>query len=354
MITEARGNLLEADVDALVNTVNTVGTMGKGLALQFKRAFPSMNADYERAVRAGEVQIGRMHVWRNDGLTGPRYVVNFPTKRHWRSPSRLADIEAGLVDLRRVISDLSIRSIAVPPLGCGNGGLDWATVEPLIRGSLSDLSDVNVMVYAPAPGPRAAEMPNRSRKPRMTLGRAALVGALDRYRAASLADASVVEVQKLLYFLQEAGEPLRLRYVAHTYGPYADNLRAVLREMEGHYLTGFGDGSAPVMQAEAIALLPGAVEAADNELAAHPDTQARIERVVDLVDGFESMYGLELLGSVHWCATHEAAGAPDPAIVEAVQSWTPRKGRLFTAEHVAAALGALRGRGWLPAPVPIG
>src|SRR5680860_423212 len=129
MITAANGNLLEADVDALVNTVNTVGVMGKGIALQFKRAHPEMFRDYAGACKRGEVQLGKMHVWNTGQMTGPRFIINFPTKAHWKSRSKLRDIEAGLPDLVRVVSELNVPSIAVPPLGCGHGGLNWAQVE---------------------------------------------------------------------------------------------------------------------------------------------------------------------------------------------------------------------------------
>jgi O-acetyl-ADP-ribose deacetylase (regulator of RNase III) len=149
MITLERGNLLDADVDALVNTVNTVGVMGKGLALQFKRAYPAMFRAYSRAAQSGELEVGRMQVWETGELQGPRYIINFPTKRHWRQGSRLVDIEQGLADLVRVVRALGIRSVAVPPLGCGNGGLDWAQVEPLITNALTSLADVDVRLFPP-------------------------------------------------------------------------------------------------------------------------------------------------------------------------------------------------------------
>lgn len=133
MITEAHGNLLEADVDALVNTVNTVGIMGKGIALQFRQAYPEMFKDYSRAAKRREVALGTMHVWPTGLMTGPRFIINFPTKGHWRSSSKFGDIDRGLDDLVRVVQEHGIRSIAIPPLGCGNGGLAWSDVEPLIR-----------------------------------------------------------------------------------------------------------------------------------------------------------------------------------------------------------------------------
>ncbi|MGF1645973.1 MAG: macro domain-containing protein [Kineosporiaceae bacterium] len=156
MIEHGNGDLLTGDTDATVNTVNTVGVMGKGVALQVKRAFPDAYAAYRTACQRGEVEIGRMLV-HDRGVLGPaRYVINFPTKRHWRSPSRLADIDAGLDDLRRVLAELSVSSVAVPALGCGNGGLDWREVRPRIEAALGGLSVVRVVLYPPA-GAQAAD-----------------------------------------------------------------------------------------------------------------------------------------------------------------------------------------------------
>jgi O-acetyl-ADP-ribose deacetylase (regulator of RNase III) len=355
MITEAHGNLLNADADALVNTVNTAGVMGKGIALQFRRAFPEMFKEYAKAAKAGELQIGKMHVWPTGQMTGPRYVINFPTKVHWRGGSKIAYIEAGLADLVRTIRDLEITSIAVPPLGCGNGGLEWREVEPLIRDALGRLANVDVLVFPPGETPRAADMPSHGAMPAMTPGRAALIALMTGYAVHALDAPSLIESQKLMYFLQAAGEPLRLNFVKHQYGPYADNLRHVLQVLEGHYLSGFGDGSARVQEAEPLTVLPGAAGAAASVLDDHPETQHRIERVLTLADGFESAYGLELLASVHWIVHEDAEAASDPECVErGLQTWTARKGRLFTTEHVQTAWQALRDRGWLPERAVVG
>lgn len=147
-IERGHGDLLAADVDALVNTVNTVGVMGKGLALQVRKAFPEVFASYQQACKAGEVVVGRMHIVRRP--TAPRFIVNFPTKQHWRQPSQLAYVRDGLRDLIHQIRVLQIASIAVPPLGCRLGGLDWAEVKPLIIAAFAEVPDVRAVVFEPS------------------------------------------------------------------------------------------------------------------------------------------------------------------------------------------------------------
>ncbi|WP_043731190.1 type II toxin-antitoxin system antitoxin DNA ADP-ribosyl glycohydrolase DarG [Nocardia asiatica] len=347
MIREEHGNLLRADVDALVNTVNTVGVMGKGIALQFKRAYPEMYKAYERAAKENAIRIGEMFVWETEALSGPRLIVNFPTKRHWRSPSRLEDIRSGLLDLVTAIEKYQIRSIAIPPLGCGNGGLDWKEVAPLIWDALRPLEkSVDIRIYPPEGAPPAADMITRTAAPRMTAARAAVVKLLRAYEESSFHEATLIEVQKLVYFLQQSGENLRLEFVKGNYGPYADNLRKTLREIEGHFIVGFGDGSAPVTTAEPLAVVEAAARQADAVLAADQQTAARVARVLALTEGFTSMYGLELLASVHWAATREnVRDAAD--VIRLVRGWNKRKSSLFTEHHITEALTQLRAHDWL-------
>lgn len=181
MIQEGRGNLLQADVEALVNTVNTVGFMGKGIALQFKQAFPDNFKTYAQAAKKGEIQPGRMFVHATGHVTNPRFIINFPTKRHWRERSRMEDIESGLKALVEEIRRLGIRSVAVPPLGCGNGGLDWRDVQPRIVSALGSLSGVDVLVFAPRGAPAGDQMPIGTKHPRMTPSRALLVKLMEQY-----------------------------------------------------------------------------------------------------------------------------------------------------------------------------
>ncbi len=349
-ITRGTGNLLAQDVDALVNTVNTQGVMGKGIALQFKRAWPAMFKDYAAACKRGEVTPGRMHVWPTGSLTGPRYIINFPTKRHWREPSRLDDIEAGLAALAEIVRELGITSIAVPPLGCGNGGLSWADVEPRIVGSMAPLAgNVEVRLFAPSGAPVAADQLNRETSPRLTEARAALLALMWEYEQVTFEAPTLIEVQKLAYFLQANGEPLRLTFHAGRYGPYADNLRKALSNMEGHFISGFGDGSAAVPEAEPVRVRPEVREQLNSFIAGHPATAARISSVLSEIQGFESTYGLELLATVHWVVTHDAAAASSSQEAHRlVREWSDRKSSLFTHSHVDNAWNAVRERGLVP------
>lgn len=339
MIEYVTGNLLEADVEALVNTVNTEGVMGKGVALQFRRAFPANYDAYRAACAREEVEIGRMFVYDMGRFDGPRWIINFPTKRHWRSKSRLGDIEAGLRDLRRVVDELDINSVAIPALGAGLGGLPWSEVRERIEAALGDMP-VRVLVYPPQAPPAAAAMRDEREAPPLTAVRAALLGLIRRFSTPE-EGVTPLAVQKLLYFLQEAGEPLKLNFVRGTYGPYADAARHVVQALEGHYLTGYGDGTGN----RAITLLPLA-DQAEARLREMPETLERFERVAELVDGFESPYGLELLATTHWAALQSDARDADDAS-GIVREWSRRKERLFTHEHVRIAWAKLDEGGWL-------
>jgi O-acetyl-ADP-ribose deacetylase (regulator of RNase III) len=349
MIESTQGNLLNAPVEALVNTVNTVGIMGKGIALQFKQAYPQMFRAYEQACKAGAVQLGKVQVHDLGGLVGgPRWIINFPTKGHWRAGSRVADIEAGLQDLTETIQRLNIRSIAVPPLGCGHGGLDWAEVRPLIESALGSLPDVRVLVFAPGNTPDARAMPNRTERPKMTIGQAALISLMDRYLKGLLDPfVSLLEIHKLMYFLQAAGQPLRLQYEAKEFGPYAKNLRQVLIRLESHYTQGYGDGKdSPT---KPIELLPGSVDEAQLFLREDEVIRQRMDQVTELIEGYEDPVGLELLSSVHWVMCHNPeAKLSAEAAASAVQEWNVRKRRTLKTEHLTKAWQHLTDKGWAP------
>jgi O-acetyl-ADP-ribose deacetylase (regulator of RNase III) len=348
VIRIAHGNLLEAPVEALVNTVNCVGYMGKGIALQFKQAFPANFKAYEAACKAGAVMPGRMLVHDHGMLIQPRYIINFPTKRHWRGKSLMEDIDAGLQTLIEEVRNRGIRSIAIPPLGCGLGGLDWSQVRPRIQTAFESLSAVDVHLYAPAGAPAALAMPVRTGRPRMTSARALFIKLMEQYAALDYGR-TLLEVQKLAYFLQVSGEPLRLRYEPGMYGPYAHNLNKVLETLEGHYLRGYGDSQRPSAEIE---LLPGAVEAAEVFLAADSESRRRLARVAQLIEGFETPYGMELLATVHWAGANGGRDGAPPArnlneAVNIVHAWNPRKQQIFKPRHVGTAWDRLTALGWL-------
>lgn len=344
MIENAQGNLLQASAEALVNTVNCEGVMGKGIALQFKQAYPEMAKAYEKACERGQVMPGRMQVWETGSLSGPKYIINFPTKREWYRKSRYEDIQSGLAALVAEIQRLGIASIAVPPLGCGNGGLSWAKVRPMIESAFAALPGVRVLLFAPAGAPSTAERVVNTEKPKLTRARALFLAAIDRYSVLAYS-ITLLEIQKLAYFLQEAGEPLRLKFEKAHYGPYADNLNKVLEVLEGHYTHGFDGERSPEKE---ITLGADAAKDAGVFLAAETDAQPRLSRVAELIEGFETPYGMELLSSVHYVATHEAARATSAdEAVQLVHGWNAHKQQAMSDEHIRLAWDHLRAREWI-------
>ncbi len=343
MIEFQTGDILRADADALVNTVNCVGIMGRGVALQFKKAFPENFSAYKLACDRGDVQPGRMFVHETGFVDSPKFIINFPTKRHWKGKSRMEDIDAGLRALIEVVKQRGIRSIALPPLGSGLGGLHWPDVKSRIERAARELPDVRFTVFEPRSDSAHVGPTTAAKAPSMTPGRAALVGLVRQYLD-GLMDPSItlLEVHKLMYFLQEAGQSLRLRYEKAHYGPYAENLRHVLLAIDGYFVSGYGDGGET--PGKELSLVPGAVSESDSFLAAHPDVRERFGRVARLVSGFETPFGLELLATVHWVVKHEGVAAAD--VEHAVYAWNERKSQ-FTPRQLRVAYGVLHSQGWL-------
>lgn len=344
MIEYKTGDILREDAEALVNTVNCVGVMGRGIALQFKNAFPENFKAYAAACKRGEVEPGRLFVFETGQLTNPRYIINFPTKRHWRGKSRIGDIDAGLQALVQEIGERQIGSVALPPLGSGLGGLDWTLVKSRIETTMGELEDVRIVVFEPNGAPSPDRMARSDSPPKMTVGRAALIGLVHRYREGLMDPfVTLLELHKLMYFMQEAGQPLRLAYQRGPYGPYAENLRHVLRALEGHYVTGYADGGdAP---AKELDLVPGALREANAVLEDHPDARARFDKVAELVEGFESPFGLELLATVHWVAKHDEVRSLDD-ICAATYAWHERK-KQFSPRQIGIAVDVLASKGWI-------
>lgn len=337
MIQSVTGNLLEDTAEAYVNTVNTVGVMGKGIALQFKQAFPDVFKQYVKDCKSGKVQVGKMHVVEVEGFTNPKYIINFPTKEHWRNPSKMSYIDEGLADLVRIIQENNIQSLALPPLGCGNGGLNWREVRPKIIASLEPLG-IEVHLYEPSNMPAVDQMIIRTKKPEMTEGRALLLAAMAKYAGPGYR-MSALEVQKIAYFLHAVGALPKLNFEKNQFGPYAENLHHVLQVIEGHYIRGYGDRTT----ASEIYLLDGAKEQADAYLKDNELAQEYLEQVSELFYGFETPYGLELLSTVGWIMQAEPIKSMDKNfVVQSVQNWNERKKRIFPIEHIEKVWHYLR------------
>jgi O-acetyl-ADP-ribose deacetylase (regulator of RNase III) len=285
-----------------------------------------------------------MFTFETGQVVNPRYIINFPTKRHWRGKSRIEDIESGLRALSEETRRLGLQSIAVPPLGCGLGGLNWKVVRELILDEFKTLDQVRLFLYAPAGAPDAKSMPVRTKKPDLTPARAMLLRLMELYLIPAYR-LTLLEVQKLAYFLQESGEDLRLRYEAGRYGPYAANLNKVLEALEGHYIRGYGDSQETDADLELLPNSSGEVEKYLREQGVH---SPHMTRVGDLIEGFETPYGLELLSSIHWVAMHSQAevGSAEDA-TRAIHAWSRRKAKMFRPQHIRVAWQRLEAKGWL-------
>ena len=336
MIKLTTGNLLKAEAEALVNTVNCVGYMGKGIALQFKKAFPENFTAYQKACQQKEVVPGRMFVHDSGDMLHSKVIINFPTKRHWRNNSRMEDVESGLMALVEEVKNRNIKSIAIPPLGCGLGGLQWSEVKPKIEAAFADLPGVEVLLFEPKGAPVGKEQIVGTSKPKMTRAQAILILLMSKYHEYDYR-LTLLEIHKLAYLLQEQGEPLSLKYKAHYYGPYATNLRFLLQKMEGHFIRGIGDDEKPDQEVE---LLPEGLEAANQFLQTHAESKARLASVARLIDGFETPYGMELLSSVHWVSTRQKAETVSE-VLEGLKGWSDRKAKMFKPFHIEAALAQL-------------
>lgn len=350
MIKFTTGNLLEARVEALVNTVNTVGVMGKGIALMFKERFDENFKLYSIACKAKEVRTGKMFTTRVHELDGPSWIVNFPTKEHWRSPSRMAWIIEGLSDLRNFIIEKEIKSIAVPPLGAGNGGLDWKDVKVALESALGDL-EAEIIVFEPTD--KYLNIEKRAGVEKLTPARALIAELVRRYWILGI-ECSLLEIQKLAWFLERAIEchnpgenPLKLNFVAHKYGPYANRLDHLLNNLDGSYL----HCNKRISDSDPLEVI-WFDEGRKDFLQAYLKSEARefipaLESTAKLIDGFESPFGMELLATVDWLLTKEKVEPELLALREGVRRWgggvqsAGRKVRLFDDGSLTFALKRL-------------
>lgn len=352
MINFQEGNLLQARAESVVNTVNTVGVMGKGIALMFKDFYPENFRAYSEACKRKEVEVGKMFVTENLSLEGPRWIINFPTKKHWRNPSKLEWITSGLVDLRRVIIEKGIHSIAIPPLGCGNGGLEWDAVRSEIDRILGDLNDVEVLVYEPTE--KYQNVAKRKGLETLTPARVLIAEMVRRYWVLGI-ECTYLEVQKIGWFLERsikelgAKDPLDLRFAADKYGPYSDRLRHLLDGLDGSYLhcdkrlSDAGPTDTIWFDEERKPFVDAYLKQAEAEY---------LNEVLDLtaerIDGFESPLGMELLSTIDWLTTKGSCEFTLDGIRKGLSRWpagsvaAERKQRLFDDRMIELALHKLQ------------
>lgn len=327
MIHYQTGNLLESEAQALVNTVNTVGVMGKGIALQFKNRFPNNFKIYANACKNNELNVGKLLVVEEETLLkGSKIIINFPTKTHWRLPSEYSYIESGLVELVKVIEEKQIKSIAIPPLGSGNGGLDWNKVKVLLEKQLSDL---NCEIYIYEPSKAVQEVLNKERV-KLTPARAMLLSVLyDLTRNGEFV--SEFAAEKVAYFLQRFGakDVFKLEYHPNFYGPYSSKVKHVLYYLNGSYIMGYS--SKDKKPFEELGLITEAENDVNTflQLPENRTYQVVTEKTKKFLTGFYSPFGLELLSTVDFIIQEKKVNTLEE-ITKELEHWSDRKKTLFT------------------------
>lgn len=347
MISVVTGNLFDSDAQALVNTVNTVGVMGKGIALQFKEAYPDNYRIYRKACKEGTFSVGQMLVTSVNDIYGgqERYIINFPTKTDWRKPSEYLYIEKGLEALKNEIIERGIKSIAIPPLGSSNGGLNWPQVKEMIIAALVDV-DCDIRIYEPS-----AKIQERMKAERAKLSPArAMLLDVACDLSANGEFFSEFAAEKIVYFLQRFGaaDIFKLQFKPYIYGPYSSKVRYMLHHLNGSYISGMSDlNNRPF---DDIWLLPGTYEAINEfwQKETNPEYKQIAERTKAFLSGYYSNFGLELLATVDYILQNQLKGqfVDDDAIVltvlDYVKNWNERKSRLFTDSYVRNAVSYLR------------
>lgn len=338
MIKYLEGNIFESDAQALVNTVNTVGVMGKGIALQFKKAFPSNYKLYSDACKQNEIAIGKLFVSYDSNLnTGKKVIVNFPTKTHWRKPSEYIYIEKGLDNLISVIEQHDIKSIAIPPLGAGNGGLEWEQVKKIIEQKLSLL---NIDIYIYEPTLKIKEHLKKERV-RLTSARALLLYVL--YDLVSNGEyVSEFSSEKVCYFLQRFGadKHFKLKFEPNFYGPYSGKVRFVLNALNGSYIMGFSDMDKKPF--DPLTLVADGYETVKDYIERDDELFLIAQKTMNFLNGFYSDFALELLSSIDYLSRKHNTFSQD-VVSEKLEEWSDRKRSMFSnPKYIDISIGHLK------------
>jgi O-acetyl-ADP-ribose deacetylase (regulator of RNase III) len=337
-----KGNLLEADVQALVNTVNTVGVMGKGIALQFKETFPNNYREYVTACKNKELQPGKLLVVTETTMKGTKIIINFPTKTEWYLKSKYEYIEKGLEELVKVIKEYEIKSIAIPPLGCGNGGLKWDKVKTILEEHLGNLTNLNIQIYEPNEAVKdILKKQETNKEVKLTQARAMLLYAMFYYESLG-ENTSLFVANKLAYFLQRMGEKSlnKLKFEAHHYGPYSIGVEHLLHHVNGKYLKGLEQMDAKAFEPLELQYNTAkeVSEYVKKELSLEQRT--RLKNLLKLIDGFQSALSLEVLATVDF-VKKDKPGINREGIVEVIHNWSDRKRKLFQEKYIDVAISRL-------------
>ena len=325
MIIYKKGNILESDAEALVNTVNTQGVMGKGIALQFKNAFPSNYKVYQDICRNGNFQIGDLLIVEENGLiSGKKTIINFPTKTSWRKPSEYSYIEKGLEKLVQVIEDKKFNSIAIPPLGSGNGGLNWEIVKKMIEDKMSHLP-IDVFIYEPN-----SQITEKLKEERVQLTDARAMLLFMLYKLVANGEfVSEFSSEKICYFLQRFGakEHFKLNYKPNFYGPYSGKVKYVINYLNGSYIMGYS--SMDKKPFETLDLVSDGFEKVESYILSKPELVQIVNKTESFLDGFYSEFALELLSTVDYISLNKETF--DLEIIKSeLESWSERKRTLFS------------------------
>ncbi len=325
MIKYITGNILESNAQALINTINTVGVMGKGIALQFKKAYPNNFKAYHQACKNQELEIGKLFVTTDkNASSGEKVIINFPTKKDWRKPSEYEYIEKGLQDLLQIIKKHNLKSVAVPPLGAGNGGLEWEKVKKLIHKYLADV-DIEILVYEPT-----NHIKERLKKERLKLtnARALLLFVLyDLVRNGEYV--SEFSSEKAAYFLQRFGAKkyFNLTFLPNFYGPYSGKVRFILNALNGSYIMGYSDMNKKPF--EPLTLIADGYDDVNRYIESDDELKNIATQTVGFLNGFYSDFALELLSSVDFIAQKEKSLEED-IILKKLEEWNDRKRSMFS------------------------
>ena len=336
MIHYVIGNLLESEAQALVNTVNTVGVMGKGIALQFKKTFPNNFKLYVKACKEQTFTVGQLLVNQEDSnLYGKKIIINFPTKTDWRKPSEYHYIENGLKELVKIIKEKDIKSMAIPALGAGNGGLIWKNVQDLIEKYLTEIA---CEIYVYSPDYKVQEIIKKE-KVSLTPARAMLLAIL--YDMVHYGEfVSEFSSEKAVYFLQRLGakEVFKLDFKPNFYGAYSGKVKHILYQLNGSYISGYGGKDTKPFEPLSLAF------DAENEVLAYLQTPENtenaiiVEKTKKMLANFYSSFALELLSTVDYIVQKDDI----KSVIEIqgkLANWSDRKHNLFAnPKFIAIAL----------------